>query len=219
MKALALVGACVLGMGLLVPAATADTILVSGTGSQNSNSFRFDISGDDFVYRVSTSEGPLVVGVCPNPGEACEIERSYTAGVLPLSQQFSTLASLGDIATNLVTGRLVVVGTVTPPATVGDFTATIPIAFAGEVSGHQPPAQGSSETPVAFDVALGAVGTANLRGVVTESSGAVINAATFDFSGTGLTDPAVPEPGAVFLAAGGIGLLALLFRRRRAMLN
>jgi uncharacterized protein (TIGR03382 family) len=206
------VGACALAIGLLMPAARADLITFTGTGSQDGISKRFDITGTDFTFRVSTNEGSPVIRNC-TPDVPCEIERPYSAG-MPGSLLISSFASLGNVSTGLVSGRLVFVGTVTTPADIGAFETTVPIAFAGEVIGHYD----SPGLPVAFDVVLGGPGTATFGGEVVDSATAVLNTARYSFSGTGLTESEIPEPGAAFLAAGGIGLLALLFRRRRAML-
>lgn len=212
MKALSLVGVCVLATCFSISSANAEAFTFTGTGFQSSNRFRFDISGDDFLFRISTSEGPLLVAANCTPGVPCQFEQSYT--LAPDFFLVSNTATLDGFTTSALTGRLVVGGTVTPPATGGpfdEFQATIPIFFAGEVTGHFP----TSGYPVAFDVVLGGAGTASLSGFVN-STNAVVSGGRFTFSGTG-SSQSIPEPGAAFLAAGGIGLLGLLLRRRRSI--
>ncbi len=218
MKALALAGACVLSLGLLVPAVNADTITFpfTGTGTQFSNSFHFQISGDDFLYTIGTSEGPLIVALCPTPGSPCSFERNYTAGVLPPSEQFGMTAILDGIETHFTTGELTFLGTVTPPTTLGPFAATIPVSFAADILGRGPIEQNA---PVLFEALLGGLGTAQLSGFVDASQGAIINQAQYAFSGTatamGASGEAIPEPASVLLTGGGAALLALVYRRRR----
>ncbi len=209
MKALARVGTCVLAIALSIPVASADPITFTGTGFQSSNRYRFDISGDGFVYSVSTSEGPLIVANC-TPGVPCEFERSYGAGTLSAFDLVQSFASLDGLSTNSVTGRLVVIGTVSTSTAPGAFQSTVPIAFAGDIIGHFT----SSGFPAAFEVVLGGPGTAVLGGEIVDGL-AVVNSARYTFSGTGLTQSEIPEPGAAFLSTGGLGLLAFMFRRRR----
>jgi hypothetical protein len=214
MKTLVPVGGCLLAIGLFLPAANASTITFTGTGSQDSIRYDFQISGDDFSYRIGTTEGPYVVATCPNPGAPCEFQRTYAAGVLPLPDRFSTFASLGDVSTNLLSGLIIFAGSLTPPMAQGEFETTVPVAFSGQVIGHYGIPPGSSGAPVAFRVLLAGTGSADLAGIVTENSDVVVNKADYKFSGTALTESEIPEPGAMFLAAGGIGLLAFLLRRR-----
>jgi hypothetical protein len=221
MKALALVGVCV-SLGLLAPAVNAGTLTFpfTGTGRQTSNFFDFDISGDDFLYSIGTSEGPLIVALCPTPGSPCTFQRNYTAGVLPPDDdQFGMTAILDGVETHITTGLLTFLGTVTPPATLGPFEATIPVAFGADIFGRGPVTQ---DFPVLFEVVLGGVGTAQLSGFVDASEGAIINQAQYTFSGTAKTtgpsapgEP-IPEPASVLLTAGGAALLGLVYRRRRA---
>ena len=214
MKALAPLGACVLWLGLLLPAANADTITFTGTGSQSGISKSFDITGtDNFSLNNSTMEGMPIVAACM-PGQPCEINPVYSAGMLD-SLLISSVASLGNVTTSLVTGSLNFIGTITPPAGLGAFSATIPVGFSGEVTGHY----NDTGRSTAFDVVLGGTGSADLTGEVVDSETAVVTGGRYSFSGTGMTSSQVPEPGAIYLTAGGIGLLALLFRRRRALLG
>lgn len=221
MKALALAGACVVSLGLLVPAVNAHTIIFpfTGTGTQSSNRFRFDITGDGFVYAIGTSEGPLLVALCPTPGAPCTFERNYTAGVLPPAEEFTMTAILNGVETHITTGISTVLGTVTPPTALGPFEATIPISCAGDILGRAP---ATRDFAVLFEVLLAGLGTAQLSGIVDESQGAIINQARYTFSGTAATtEPSVPgepipEPASVLLTGGGAALLGLLYRRRRA---
>lgn len=126
-------------------------------------------------------------------------------------------AILDGIETHVTTGTLTFLGTITPPTTLGPFSATIPVSFAGDILGRGPANQ---NFPVLFEVLLGGVGTAQLSGFVDASEGAIINQAQYALSGTaratGASGEAIPEPASVLLTGGGAALLGLLYRQRRA---
>lgn len=191
------------------------TFPFTGTGRQISNSFHFQISGNDFFYSIGTTEGPLIVTNCESFRHPCSFLQSYTAGVLPPSDQFGMTAILDGVETHITTGELTFLGTVSPPAAPGPFTAVIPVSFAADILGRGPVSQ---DFAVLFEVLLGGVGTAELSGIVFESGDAVVNQARYTFSGIATAEQAaapIPEPASLLLSAGGAALLALAYRRRR----
>lgn len=213
MRALARAGACVLSLGLLIPAVNADTITFpfTGTGSQGSTNYEFQINGNDFFLSIGSGEGPFNVALCPTPGSPCPFQVGYRVGVLPPTEMIPSTAILDGIETHVNTGTLIFTGTLTPPTALGDFSTTVPVSFTGNIVGHA----ANDNFPVLFTVLLNGSGTADLSGFVDQSVGIIVNRAQYTFSGTA-TAETVPEPATVALTIGGLGLLGMLVRRRRA---
>jgi MYXO-CTERM domain-containing protein len=207
MKTLIAAGGCLLVIALLLPPAKASTITFAGTGSQDSVRYDFQVPGGDF----SRWSG---VAACPNPGAPCEFQWIYSAGVRPLPARFSDSVSLGDVSANLLGGLPVFSGSLTPAAAGGEFETMASVVLTGQVAGSYGTPPENSETPVALRLLLARTGPEELAGIATKDADVVVNKANDESSGRALTDSEVPEPGAMFLAAGGIGLLALLIRRR-----
>jgi hypothetical protein len=210
-----------LGLVLLIPAANADAITnfpFTGTGSQSSVIVHFQISGDDFLYTLGTTEGPFVVALCPNPGSSCTFQQNYVAGIGTTPDRFGITAILDGLESHAATGTLSVKGTLTTPET-GSFETTVPILFTANIN-----ALGAREAgfPPLFTVALTGTGSADLQGFVQDQNTVVINQAQYTFSGTAtakrvaVPEGEIPEPGTVLLTSGGLGLLGMLVRRRRA---
>ncbi len=214
MKALARAGACALCLGLLIPAVNADTITFpfTGTGSQFSTNYEFQINGNDFFFSIGSGEGPFDVALC-TPGSPCPFQVGYRVGALPPTEMIPSTAILDGIETHVNTGTLTFTGTLTPPTALGDFSTTVPVSFTGSIVGRSPAA--NENFPALFTVLLDGSGTADLSGFVDQSEGAIVNQAQYTFSGTA-TAETVPEPATVALTSGGLGLLGMLVRRRRA---
>ncbi len=199
-------GVCALLIAL-ASTAGATTIPVSIQGFIEANVYRSNVEGNDFVYRVSTAEGPLVIAVCT--GLPCSVEQRYSGG--EPSVQFGEHASWKGLTASEATGSILLAFLLNavPALDQGRFTANSPVSLSGNIV-----ARGG---PPAFDELFRFTFRGKGPGTVsgTSANETVVQGAQFTVPGD-VDVNAVPEPATLLLVGSAIGAVVLRRRARAA---
>lgn len=210
MKALGAGNACAALLFVFMGSTAHGTpIPIDITGHLEGNVYRYSMIGPGFEYRISTAEGPLIVGLCQTT--PCSIEASYSAGVP--SVQFANTATLHGLHAPQTGGEIrlsfpLAAGAAAPGQT---FSSTVPISLFAQITGFQGEVASTNRGEALFIVNVRGAGNATVFGRTFADGSTVVQGADFTIEGTA---DQVPEPATFALVGAGLVSLAVFLRRR-----